>query len=109
MTPTLTRSFLALALLAGGGFLGKLMYDMTRDVHAMAGHVGDMSRHMQVMSGNLDQLSRDMRDMRLQVTEINRHVGEMAGQMAGMGQTIQQSGETLQRWNPMQMLTPAGK
>ena len=81
-------AILLVAAAGGGAFMVKLMYDMTRQMELMTGHVASLSRD---------------------VSDMSRHVGAMAGHMERMDQTIYKGSENIQRWNPMQMVIPQGQ
>jgi methyl-accepting chemotaxis protein len=66
----------------------KLMYDMTTQVTLMTEHVASLARD---------------------VAEMRRHVGVMAEHMGRMDQTIHEGSESMQRWNPLQMMVPGGQ
>ena len=57
------RWILLVGLLAGGGFMVKLMYDMTRNMERMTGYVGEMSGQVAQMSGRLEQMNGHVETM----------------------------------------------
>jgi len=83
---------LVAVVLAGGGFFAKLMYDMTRDVHRMTSHVGEMNASMQGMSSDVNRMAKTM--------------DSLLASMQRMDQTIHRGSEQLQRWNPLEMMSP---
>lgn len=87
------RYLLLLLALAGGGLFGKLMYDMTREVTAMAGSVGSMNGAVQAMAQDVRRMADTM--------------DTLQQSMQRMDSTIQQGGEQMKRWNPMQMMEQA--
>jgi methyl-accepting chemotaxis protein len=106
---------LVLAGLGGGGFMGKLMYDMTRYVGGMAGEVaslakdvGEMNQKVGVMADHMVRMDQNMERMADHIARMNENMDRMTGHMGRMDQTIHQGSETLQRWNPMDMVMPPG-
>jgi hypothetical protein len=90
---TKERYLVLLLALAGGGLFGKLMYDMTREVTAMATSVGSMNGAVQAMAQDVRRMADTMESLQQS--------------MQRMDSTIHQGSEQLQRWNPMQMMEQA--
>ena len=85
---------LAAVLLAGGGFFAKLMYDMTGDMHRMTAYVGEMNASMHGMAADVSRMAKTMETLQASMQRMDR--------------TIHQGSEQLQRWNPMEMMSPGG-
>jgi hypothetical protein len=83
---------LAAVLLAGGVVFAKLMYDMTQDVHRMAIYVGELNTSVQAMRADVHRMANTM--------EV------LQGSVQRMDQTIHRGSEQLERWNPMDMMSP---
>lgn len=112
--PSLVWVILAMVALAGG-FMGRLMLDMIEQMTLMTGHVANMSRDVGTISGQMGEMSAHLASMDLnmeQMTESMAHMRQnletMSSDMGRMGQTIQRGGESIQRWNPMEMMVPKG-
>lgn len=106
---------LLVAVVAGVGFMGTLMYDMTRHVGLMTGHVaslsqdvGSISQKMGEMTEHLAHMDQNMEQMTGQMGQLQRNTESIAGYMGRMDQTIHRGSETIQRWNPMEMFSPKG-
>ncbi len=78
-----------------------LMHDMTRQVGLMTDHVASLARDVKDMNGEIGAMTEHMAQMNRNMAAMTRHVGRI-------DQTIHRSGETLQQWNPMDMLVPRG-
>ena len=103
------------AIVAGVAFMGALMYDMTRQVGLMTGHVarlsrdvGSISQRMGEMTDHLAHMDQSMSQMTGQVGQLQQNTENIAGYMARMDQTIHRGSETIQRWNPLEMFSPKG-
>lgn len=78
-----------------------LMHDMTHQVGLMTDHVASLARNVTEMNHNIGAMSQHMAHM-------DRNMETMARHMGRIDQTIHQSGETFQQWNPMDMMPPRG-
>ena len=90
---------LTIAALGGGGLMTNLMYDMTRQLSLMTGHVAGLARDVTDMNSKIGAMAEEMAHM-------NRNMEAMTGHIGRIDRTIHRSGETFQQWNPMDMIAP---
>jgi methyl-accepting chemotaxis protein len=78
-----------------------LMYDMTRQVGLMTGHVASLAHNVTEMNHKIGAMTEHMAHMDQNMAAMTRHMGRI-------DQMIHQSGETFKQWNPMDMMQPKG-
>ena len=90
---------LLIAAVSGGGLMMYLMYDMTRQVGEMTGHVASLAR-------DVSDLNKQIGIMTEHLAQMDRNMEAMTRHMGRIDRTIHRSGEAFQQWNPMDMISP---